>query len=90
MGPDEFEPDELDEFDDVDAFLVEWNLGVRCGLDIIETLRADERLRSVPVLVVTAHPTRSLVSAVMHLGAQGVVCKPYTSAEVRERVRALR
>ncbi len=59
------------------------------GIGFLRTLRAhpDPRLRSVPVLVLTASDDEQQVSAGFALGATDYIHKPVTPAQLRTRVR---
>jgi two-component system cell cycle response regulator DivK len=59
------------------------------GLELIEQFRADEALRHVPVLAVTAYAARGDEERIRDAGANGYVSKPISVAKFVESVRAL-
>jgi CheY-like chemotaxis protein len=56
------------------------------GLELCEALRADPVLRAVPIIIVTASAQRSEIEHVMRCGATGFMAKPFSMAELREKV----
>jgi len=89
LSPDEFDPEELDEFEEVGAFFIEWDLGVRPGLDLLEVLRADEKLSGLPIIIAMTKPSDGLVRCALRCGADSVVMKPYEVEEIVSRLNPL-
>lgn len=82
VDPSEFKPAESEEIGRAAAFVVCWDLGFRCGADLLEELRASETFADRKILVSMDAPTRSLVRTAMALGADGVCRRPYDEAEL--------
>lgn len=61
------------------------NLG---GFGLIESLRQDDRLKSVPVLLVTAQAGEDAAIAGLQAGAHDVIPKPFSARELVARVEA--
>jgi two-component system, OmpR family, response regulator len=61
----------------------------RSGFDILKQIRADELLRTLPVLILTAKGQARDRRTAEELGADGFVTKPYANAEVIDEVRRL-
>jgi DNA-binding response OmpR family regulator len=61
----------------------------RSGFDVLKQIRADEVLRTLPVLILTAKGQAKDRRTAEELGADGFVTKPYANAEVVEEVRRL-
>jgi len=89
IDPEEFDPDELSEFADVGAFLIEWNLETRTGLDFLECLRGDEVTRGAAILMMSPQPTESKVRTALRSGADGFVTKPVDLEEISGRLDPL-
>ncbi len=89
LDPDEFDADELDEFADVGAFFIEWDLKIRTGVDFLETLRGDERTVTALVLMMSKEPTDGKVRAAIRSGANSFVTKPIELEEVHARLNPL-
>jgi two-component system OmpR family response regulator len=61
----------------------------RSGFDILKQIRADDVLRTMPVLILTAKGQAKDRRTAEELGADGFVTKPYANAEVIDEVRRL-
>ena len=56
------------------------------GLDLLKHVRADDRLKSLPVLMVTAEAKRDQIVAAAPAGVNGYVVKPFTAAVLKEKI----
>lgn len=61
----------------------------RSGFDVLKHIRADEGLRGLPVLILTAKGQTQDRRTAEELGADRFVTKPYSNAEVVGAVREL-
>ena len=61
----------------------------RSGFEVLKQIRADEVLRDLPVLILTAKGQAQDRRTAEELGADGFVTKPYANAEVVDAVRRL-
>ena len=61
----------------------------RSGFDVLKQIRADEMLRDLPVLILTAKGQAKDRRTAEELGANAFVTKPYANAEVIDEVRRL-
>ena len=59
------------------------------GLELIEQMKAEEVLREVPVLAVTAYAARGDEERIRDAGAEGYVSKPISVMRFVEAIRAL-
>jgi DNA-binding response OmpR family regulator len=59
------------------------------GLEVTRALRADERTRDLPVILLTARAQEKDVQAGLEAGATAYVKKPFSPQELRERVDAI-
>lgn len=89
MDPEEFDPDEMEEFADVGAFFIEWDLAFRTGLDLLECLRQADVTRNIPVLMMSKAPTDSKVRTAIRSGADSFVSKPLDTDEFQARLDLL-
>lgn len=62
------------------VILLDLNMPDGSGLELLSSLKADERTRDVPVIVVSVEERRA---EAMNLGAVGYLLKPYTQQELR-------
>ena len=59
------------------------------GLELIEQLKADEALKAIPVMAVTAYAAKGDEERIRDAGAEGYVSKPISVMRFVEAVRAL-
>lgn len=59
------------------------------GLEIIEQLKADEALRAIPIMAVTAFAAKGDEDRIRDAGAEGYVSKPISVMRFVEAVRGL-
>lgn len=89
MDPEEFDPDDLDEFADVGAFFIEWDLSIRTGLDFVECLRAQELTQDTPILMMSETPTQSKVHLAIRVGANSFITKPIDLEQIHAKLDPL-
>jgi two-component system chemotaxis response regulator CheY len=56
------------------------------GFELLQRVRADTALSSLPVLLLTAEARKEEVVQAVRLGANGVICKPLTKSALEEKV----
>ena len=59
------------------------------GLELIETLKADETLKTIPIMAVTAYAAKSDEERIRGAGAEAYVSKPISVTRFVEAVGAL-
>ena len=69
-----------------DFVISDWNMPNMDGLTMLKTIRADARLASLPVLMVTAEAKKENIIAAAQAGANGYVVKPFTAATLDEKL----
>ena len=69
-----------------DFLVTDWNMPGMDGLTLLKTLRADEELRDMPVLMVTAEAKREQIVVAAEAGVSGYVVKPFTAATLKQEI----
>lgn len=59
------------------------------GFDVLKTVRSDEELASLPVIVLTAKGQVKDRQNAEEIGASAFITKPFSNAEIVDRVREL-
>ena len=70
----------------VDLILCDINMPVMDGLELVRHLQTVEKLRGVPVVMITTEGSESNVIQALSLGAKGYIRKPFTPDQVKEHV----
>ena len=56
------------------------------GFDLLRQIRADDALKSLPVLMVTAEAKKEDIITAAQAGASGYIVKPFTKATLEEKL----
>ena len=70
----------------VDLLLTNWSMPVMNGLELVRTVRAQSRNKSLPIIMFTSRASRSDVVIAMEAGVDGYVAKPFAPAQLREQI----
>lgn len=71
---------------DFDFLVTDWNMPGMTGIDLLKAVRADEKLASLPVLMVTAEAKRDQIIEAAQSGVNGYVVKPFTAQALKEKI----
>jgi two-component system, chemotaxis family, chemotaxis protein CheY len=69
-----------------DFVVADWNMPNMDGLTMLQTIRSDDNLKHLPVLMVTAEAKKENIIAAAQAGASGYVVKPFTAAVLDEKL----
>jgi two-component system chemotaxis response regulator CheY len=67
----------------------DWNMPNMDGLTLLQNVRADARLKTLPFLMVTAEAKKENIIAAAQAGASGYVVKPFTAATLQEKLEKI-
>lgn len=71
---------------DYDFLITDWNMPGMSGIDLLRAVRADDKLASLPVLMVTAEAKRDQIIEAAQAGVNGYVVKPFTAQALQEKI----
>jgi two-component system chemotaxis response regulator CheY len=74
---------------DFDFVVTDWNMPGMTGIELLQKIRSDDRLKTVPVLMVTAEAKRDQIVAAAQAGVNGYVVKPFTAAALKEKIEKI-
>jgi two-component system chemotaxis response regulator CheY len=69
-----------------DFVITDWNMPLMPGLDLLKAIRADEKLKTLPVLMVTAEAKREQIVEAVQAGVSGYVVKPFTAEILKQKL----
>lgn len=72
-----------------DLLLIDWMLPDQPGPDLIKQLRAEERTRSVPIIMLTARAEENDMIKGLEAGADDYIYKPLSLKNLHARIKAL-
>ena len=74
---------------DFEFVVSDWNMPNLDGLEMLKQIRADEAMKALPVLMVTAEAKKENIVAAAQAGANGYIVKPFTAATLEEKLNKI-
>ncbi|MGB2742291.1 MAG: chemotaxis response regulator CheY [Cognaticolwellia sp.] len=74
---------------DFDFVVTDWNMPGMQGIDLLKAIRADARLSSIPVLMVTAEAKKEQIVMAAQAGVNGYIVKPFTAATLNTKLNKI-
>lgn len=72
---------------DTFGFVVsDWNMPVMTGIDLLRAIRADDKLKAIPVLMVTAEAQQSNLVEAVQAGVSNYIVKPFTAETLQDKI----
>ncbi len=69
-----------------DFVVSDWNMPNMTGIELLKNIRADENLKNLPVLMITAEARKENIIEAAQAGANGYIVKPFTAATLDEKL----
>ena len=66
--------------------ITDWNMPDMAGIDLLRALRADDKWKNLPVLMVTAEAKKELIMEAAKAGVNGYLIKPFQPAMLKEKL----
>lgn len=73
----------------IDFLVTDWNMPGMTGIELLRAVRTDEKLKTIPVLMVTAEAKRDQIIAAAQAGVNGYVVKPFTAVALKEKIEKI-
>ena len=70
----------------IDFCVTDWNMPKMSGLELLKEIRADESLKDIPVLMVTAEALQENIITAIKAGVSNYVVKPFDAATMAEKI----
>lgn len=67
----------------------DWNMPVMTGIDMLRAIRADEKLKHIPVLMVTAEAQKENLVEAIQAGVSNYIVKPFTAETMQEKLNKI-
>lgn len=64
----------------------DWNMSPMTGLQLLQEVRADSRLKSMPFIMVTAESKAENVVVAKQAGVSNYIVKPFNAETLREKI----
>lgn len=72
-----------------DVALVDWDMPVMNGLELVQTVRRNRDFSSLKLMMVTTQNTMERVAAALEAGADDFLMKPVTKESLEEKLQIL-
>ena len=72
-----------------DFLVTDWNMPGMDGLELLKAVRADDNLKDMPVLMVTAEAKREQIVVAAQSGVNGYIVKPFTAITLKEKIEKI-
>ncbi len=73
----------------IDLAIVDWNMPVMNGAQMLEAVRNNKALRDIPVLMVTGESEKDIVLEAAEIEVEGYLLKPLTPAVLEEKIKTI-
>ena len=68
---------------DVDIVLTDVNMPVMDGIELLKTMKSDDRFSSLPVVIISTEGRSDRIHNILQLGAAGYITKPFKPEDIR-------
>ena len=72
--------------DGYSLMLLDLNMPEKSGLDVLKFVRANDTIKKLPIIVITAENSKEVVLQTMYYGAEEYMIKPISQKKVMEKV----
>lgn len=79
----------LDANPDTDMLITDWNMPEMNGLELVIKVRADERFKDLPIIMVTTEGGKTEVITALKAGVNNYIVKPFTPQVLKEKLGAV-
>ena len=67
----------------------DWNMQPMTGYELLKAIRADEKLKDIPFIMVTAEAKSDNVVAAKEAGVNNYIVKPFNAQTLKEKIEAV-
>ncbi|RPJ05383.1 MAG: response regulator [Spirochaetaceae bacterium] len=71
----------------VDLMLLDWNMPILNGIDLVRKLRAMDKYKALPIIMVTSEAAKYNVIEAVKAGVNDYLVKPVTEKNLYEKVK---
>lgn len=67
----------------------DWNMPEMTGIELLRAIRADDKLKAIPVLMVTAEAQKEDLMEAVQAGANNYIVKPFTGEVLQDKLNKI-
>lgn len=73
----------------IDMVISDWNMPKMTGLELLKVVRADDALRDIPFLMVTAEAQQENIIEAVKSGVNNYIVKPFTAETLGKKIEQI-
>jgi len=73
----------------IDLIISDWNMPNMTGIELLKAVRADEDLKTMPFLMVTAEALQDNVITAVKAGVSNYIVKPFTAEFLNDKIKKI-
>ncbi len=73
----------------IDFVITDWNMPKMTGMELLKEIRADDKLKTLPVLMVTAEALQENIIAAVKAGVNNYIVKPFDAKTLGEKINKI-
>ncbi|WP_024790351.1 chemotaxis response regulator CheY [Lebetimonas sp. JH292] len=81
--------DALQSNPDIEVVITDWNMPNMNGLELVKKIRAEERYKSLPIIMVTTEGGKKEVITALKAGVNNYIVKPFTPQVLKEKLEGV-
>ena len=72
-----------------DLLMTDWNMPNMNGLELTEAVRSDEKMKDIPILMVTTRNMKSDIISAIRTGVNGYIVKPFDTKTLHAKIEEI-
>ncbi|MDL0080745.1 MULTISPECIES: chemotaxis response regulator CheY [Helicobacter] len=81
--------DIMDTKEGIGVLITDWNMPEMNGLDLVKKVRADDRYKEIPIIMVTTEGGKAEVITALKAGVNNYIVKPFTPQVLKEKLEVV-
>ena len=78
--------DKLNSDQTINFVITDWNMPVMSGLELTKAIRNNERIKALPILMVTTRGVKEDIVQALHARVSNYVVKPFTPQILKDKI----
>jgi two-component system, chemotaxis family, chemotaxis protein CheY len=71
---------------DINLVLLDWNMPMMNGIDVLRNMRGDDRFKEIPVLMISTESEDDKIKEAIDAGAHGYLTKPFNADKLTDAI----
>jgi len=74
---------------DIGVVITDWNMPNMNGLELVKKIRAEDKYKDIPIIMVTTEGGKAEVITALKAGVNNYIVKPFTPQVLKEKLQAV-